>query len=220
MRRVVSAVLALALLLAGPAVASASAEAGGEKAAEGETKKEEHHADHPRELAIDLGVWTVVVFLLLFGLLYWKAWPLMLEGLQKRERAIKAALEEAQRAREESARLKDSLTAQMAEAAQQARTVVEEAHRAATRVQEEMLAKARADIQAERDRLRREMSTAHDQMLKALLDHTADLAAQVAMQVLPRQLGPDDHRRLVDDALAHVREAGAAAREQMVEQAP
>src|SRR5260370_4063487 len=53
----------------------------------------------PRRL--DLALWTLVVFLLLFFVLSKYAWGPMLEGLKKREENIRSALEDAQRAREE-----------------------------------------------------------------------------------------------------------------------
>ena len=45
---------------------------------------------------LDLGIWTMVVFLLLLFVLGKFAWKPMLEGLEQREEAIHAALEEAQ----------------------------------------------------------------------------------------------------------------------------
>src|SRR5262249_18190411 len=58
---------------------------------------------------IDLGIWTIVVFLILFFLLKKYAWGPMLTGLQKREENISTALEEAQKARDEAKKIRDDL---------------------------------------------------------------------------------------------------------------
>src|SRR5947207_3979910 len=58
---------------------------------------------------IDLGIWTLVVFGILFFILKGYAWKPMLEGLQKREENINAAFEEARKAREEAQQLRDHL---------------------------------------------------------------------------------------------------------------
>src|SRR5262245_10328343 len=72
----------------------AEADPPGSAAKSGEHKKEGEHAERNMfEQALDLGVWTLVVFLLLFAILYKWAWPPMLEGLAKRERDIAAAVE-------------------------------------------------------------------------------------------------------------------------------
>src|SRR5262245_23687623 len=54
------------------------------------------------ELRWDTALWTIVVFLLLFLILKKLAWGPMLEGLQKREDNIQAALVEAKEARAEA----------------------------------------------------------------------------------------------------------------------
>jgi F0F1-type ATP synthase membrane subunit b/b' len=69
------------------------------------------------------------------------------------------------------------------------------------------MAKATADIQAERDRLRREMDVARDQAIKELWEQTATLATQVSSKAVRRQMNVDDHRRLVEDALVDLRQA-------------
>jgi F0F1-type ATP synthase membrane subunit b/b' len=69
---------------------------------------------------------------------------------------------------------------------------------------------ARQEIQAERERLHREMELARDQALRQIWGQGAQLAALISAKVIRRQLTPDDHRQLVDEALAELRGAGAA----------
>jgi F-type H+-transporting ATPase subunit b len=71
-----------------------------------------------------------------------------------------------------------------------------------------MLAQAKADIQAERDRTRREIAGEKDRALKEIWDQTAQLATLVSAKAIRRELTPDDHRRLVDEALADLQKAG------------
>ena len=66
--------------------------------------------------AIDLGIWTLVVFLLLLFVLSKFAWKPMMQGLEHRERAIHPALHEAQQARDEAARLRAQFEEQMRKA--------------------------------------------------------------------------------------------------------
>ncbi len=155
----------------------------------------------------DLGVWTLVVFVILLLLLYKLAWGPMLQGLKKREENIAGALEAAQKANEEAQKMQASLQAQMAEANQRVVALMDETRKAAARTQEEMLAKARADIAAERERLRRELDTARDQALQDLSSYAARLATDVAARVLRRDLNVADQQRLVDEALGEMRQA-------------
>jgi F-type H+-transporting ATPase subunit b len=156
----------------------------------------------------DLGIWTLVVFALLLLVLRRYAWGPMLEGLQKREENIRAAREDAERAREEAQRLRAELQAEMDRAAEKVRDFMDAARRDAQHASDEMMAKTRADIQTERERLRREIGMARDQALQEIWNQAADLATLISAKAIRRQLTPDDHRRLVDDAIAQLRQAG------------
>ncbi len=156
----------------------------------------------------DLGIWTIVVFVLLLLVLRRFAWGPMLEGLQKREQNIRAAREEAERAREEAQRLRADLQAEMDRAAERVRDLLDAARRDARHASDEMLAGARVEIQKERERLHREIGMARDQALQEIWNQTAQLATLISAKAIRRQLNSDDHRRLVDDAINELRQAG------------
>jgi F-type H+-transporting ATPase subunit b len=156
------------------------------------------------EPALGLGFWTVIVFIVLLLVLRKWAWGPMLEGLHKREASIQGAIAEAQKAREEAQRLQGQWQQEMARAQDKVRDIHEEARRRAEQNANEITAKARTDIQGERDRLRREIDVARDQALQELWNHTARLATDISSRVLRKQLNPDDQRRLMDEALSEI----------------
>jgi F-type H+-transporting ATPase subunit b len=153
---------------------------------------------------IDLLLWTLAVFLLLLFILTRYAWRPMLEGLQRRDETIRGALDEAQRARDEAQRTRAELGQQLARANEQVRATLDEGRRAAERTTHEMTSKARAEIQAERERLHREIESARDQALEQISGQTAHLASLVVGKAIRRQLNlsPQEQRQLVEEALA------------------
>jgi F-type H+-transporting ATPase subunit b len=160
--------------------------------------------------ALDLGIWTIVVFLVLLWVLSKYAWKPMLEGLQKREQNIQDALDRAQQAQREAERLHEEHRRQMDKVQEEVRDILDNGRRAAERSTDEMIAKARSEIQSERERLRREIETARDQAVQQLWGQTAQLATLVSAKAIRRQLTPEDHRRLLDEALADLGPAGEA----------
>jgi hypothetical protein len=102
--------------------------------------------------ALDLTIWTIVVFLILLFVLTKYAWSPMLKGLEAREHSIHQAVEEAHKAREETARIRDEVQRERAKAAEEARATIEQARREAQKQADELRAKAVAEIHAERDR--------------------------------------------------------------------
>lgn len=205
-------VLGLFLGLAGPALVQAAA-----VQPETPSSHDAHSGNNSGgsdlfKTALDLAIWTVVVFLILLVVLTKFAWKPLLEGLQQREKNIENALEEARKARDEAKELRDRYQKEMDNAHDTVRAILDEARRDAQNATEEMVAKARAEIQAERDRLRREIQTAKDQALQEIWNQTARLATDISARMLPRQLTPDDQRRLMDTALAELGSRGNGAR--------
>jgi F-type H+-transporting ATPase subunit b len=191
--------LVVALLLATPAWALAAAE--GEEAAE--------HAPGPVDLFLDLGLWTIVVFVILLLVLGKFAWGPILEGLHRRETNIRSALDEAQQARQEAEGLHAQFQEKLAKAGEEIRGMMDAARRSADQLKDEMVAKARGEIQTERERLHREIGTARDQALQDLWNQAANLATVISAKAIRRNLSEAEHRGLVDEALAELKQAGS-----------
>jgi F-type H+-transporting ATPase subunit b len=161
--------------------------------------------------ALDLGIWTLVVFLLLYFLLSKYAWKPMLEGLRKREESIRAAVDEAKLVREQAARDRADFDKKLADAYQEIPKIMETARRDAPQLKEEMRSQAVAEIQTERQRLHREIGMARDQALQEIYQQSALLATLISAKVLGRSVSEDDHRRLIDEALTELHESRGKA---------
>jgi F-type H+-transporting ATPase subunit b len=161
------------------------------------------------DLRFDLGLWSIIVFVALYFILKKYAWGPILQGLQQREQTIRGALEEAHRARQEAEQLHSRFQEQLDKAGEQVREIMDNARRDGQRLTEELIAKARSDIQADRERLHREIETAKDQALQELWNQSAHLATLVAAKAIRRQLSETDHRQLVDEALSELKQAGS-----------
>ncbi|HEY7425592.1 MAG TPA: F0F1 ATP synthase subunit B [Gemmataceae bacterium] len=162
--------------------------------------------------AMDLGIWTLVVFLVLLFVLGKFAWKPMMQGLEHRERAIHSALHEAQQARDEAAQLRTQFEEELRKADDRARAVLDEARRAAERSTAEMTAEAQKKIQAEHERLQREMTREYEQARRDIQTQVAQLATLITGKVIRRQIDHDDHRQLVDEALTELGQMGDGRR--------
>ncbi len=162
-------------------------------------------------LAADLGLWTLVVFGLLLWVLSKIAWPKMIEGLKKREDRIRGALDEAQKTRDEAHALHIQLQKDMNEAHARSAQIIDEARKAGQTAADEIAAKAKAEIQAERDRLQREIEMQTDQALQRIWSQAAELATLASAKALGQGISEGGHRKLIDQALAEIRASGEGA---------
>jgi len=158
----------------------------------------------------DLAVWSIVVFLVLLFVLGKFAWKPMLEGLRKREENIRGALEQAEHTRQEAMELQSRLDAKLKAAGTDIARLMDEARRDALGLKDKFLAEAKAEIQQERDRFRREIETSKDQALAEIWEKSVSLASIMSTKVVRRSMTEQDHRRLLDESLAELKQAGAA----------
>jgi F-type H+-transporting ATPase subunit b len=157
----------------------------------------------------DLGLWSIIVFGGLLFILSKTAWPAMLEGLKKREQNIADAIAAAENAKNESEKTRQALAGEMAKANDNIRGMMEEARRDAGAAKDEMLSAAKKEIAIERDRHRREIETAKDQALLEIWNQSTQLAAMLSAKTIKREIRPDDHKKLFDEALKEMKAAAS-----------
>lgn len=196
--------LALGLLL-GPGLAVGADEHG-----TGEQKAGAEHGGGEFKLIpdkADLGLWSLILFLLLMAVLWKVAWKPMLAGLTAREEGIRGALEAAERTKREAEEAHARHKAELEQAGAKVAAMLDEARRDAVGVKEQLITEAKGEIQKERDRLHRELDMAKDQALNEIWQKAVDLAALMSTKAMRREITADDHRRLLDESLAELHKA-------------
>ncbi len=158
----------------------------------------------------DLGnaVWTLVIFLGLVFVLGKFAWGPILEGLQQREDFIRNSLEEAKKDREAAEARLHEYEERLKEARAEATAIVEEGRRDAevlrTRIEEE----AREEGEKIRARTLRDIDIARETAVKELYAVSGQLATGLAARIVGRELGAEDHQKLIEDAISEMEELG------------
>src|ERR687892_2254967 len=153
---------------------------------------------------LGLMIWTLLLFGATLVILNKLVFPRISEALDRRSRAIEESIEHAERTKREADELLEEYRARLREAREQAEDIVVRARKAsdslqdqakadATKQREELLAATRRDIEAETRR-------ALDEIRKEV----ADLTVIATEKVTRKSLTPDDHRRLIEEALHEV----------------
>jgi F-type H+-transporting ATPase subunit b len=167
----------------------------------------EKHADEFNLLAPSWGLmfWSGVTFVCLLVLLRAFAWKPILAKVEEREKKIKGDVDGAEKARTDAEATLKLHEAKLAEAAQAARDTIEAARvraeqaaagiAAAAKVEAEaILTRARAQIEADKDRAVQDIKTA-----------VVELSMAVTREVVKRTAGQEDHARIADDLIRHVK---------------
>jgi F-type H+-transporting ATPase subunit b len=151
----------------------------------------------------DIGnaLWTVVIFGFVVFILGRFAWKPVLSGLQAREAFIRESLEQARNDREEAEYRLEEYNDRLDAARNEATAIVEESRHHADAVRQRIEEEAQAEANRGVQRARREIELAKESAVKELYASAARLTAEVAGRILDREIDPDDHERLIRQAI-------------------
>lgn len=186
--------LALTVLAAAPALAAGDAKGG---------SHEPQLWDLPQRW--DLSIYTVIVFLLLFGILSKFAWPQITAGLKAREDQLAEAKEAAIKAKADADEAQRTLKAELAAAADKIRAMMDEARKDADALRVKEREVGVKEAAAERDRAKREIDVAKEQALQEIYQKSVEVAALMSSKALKRNMTAADHSRLLDESLADLK---------------
>jgi F-type H+-transporting ATPase subunit b len=156
----------------------------------------------PLEFKKDLAIWTAVVFLVLLAILWKFAWGPIAQGLEKREHQIADQISQAEKSNQEARRLLEQYQQKLEASKDEVRGIIDQGRRDAEQLGREMLEKAKADAAAERDRALQQIESATAGALKELAERSATLAVDLAGKIVRTRLNPQDHARLIREAVA------------------
>jgi len=124
---------------------------------------------------------------------------------------ILGARDEAAKTKAEAEELRARLQKDFAEAQDKVRAMLDEARRDADALRATEREAGARDAQAERERAKREIEAAKDVALDEIYRQAVDLATTLSAKTLSRQITADDHRKLLDESLAELRQGAARA---------
>jgi len=156
----------------------------------------------------DLAVWTLVVFLVVLAILWRFAWGPIRQGLSKREQEIAGQIAEAQRTHAEARELLAEYERKLAASKEEVRGLLEAGRRQAEQLARQTLDQAKQDAAGQRQRALEQIESATAAALKELADRSATLAVELAGKILRVRLNPQDHARLIEEAVAEFVEQG------------
>lgn len=146
-------------------------------------------------------VWTAVVFLIVFGLLWKFAWGPISLVLEERETTIESSISRAEEALQEARRIQADNEKARREAEQDAQRIIREARDAAEIMRTDEVEKTRVQIRSMQEQARAEIEREKQGALETLRAEVADLAITAAEKILKESLDEPRHRRLVNDFL-------------------
>lgn len=158
------------------------------------------------EFSVGLFFWQIILFILLVLLLRKFAWKPILNAVNEREQGIRNALAAAEDAKKEM----QNVTADSEKLLKEARAEREVMLKEAREIKEKMIADAKAQAQAEGDKIVAQAQQSIEGEKKAAIadikNQVAELSVEIAEKVLQNQLeNKDKQLKLVDDLVDNIK---------------
>ena len=152
-------------------------------------------------------IWTLVVFgILLFVLWRW-GFPVLVKSVEERERRIQKQLEDAEKANAEAQRLLEEHKKQITAARHEAQDILAKAKAVSQKERETLLAKAREEYDALLSRARKDIDAEKEKAILALRREAVDLSIAAASRVIEANLDTEANRKLVTEFLESLSKA-------------
>lgn len=143
----------------------------------------------------------IVNFLILLVLLYSIAYKPLRRMMEERSNRIRQGLEQAEQASRRLAEADEEARRKLEEAQRKGQEILSQAAALGERLKEEARQEARAQAEALIARARGEIELEREQAIRQLRQEFADLAILAAEKVLRETLDRERHRRLIEEVL-------------------
>ncbi|TET87045.1 MAG: F0F1 ATP synthase subunit B [Dehalococcoidia bacterium] len=143
----------------------------------------------------------IVSFLLLLGLLRLVLYKPITRMLDQRSAKIKESLEQAEHIKQEAARSEETVKAQIEAGRKEGQVIVAQASQIAERVKEEARAEAREGAEVLIAKARIEIERERQEGFNQLRQEFVDLAILAAEKVINQSLDKKTHQRLIEEVL-------------------
>ena len=149
-----------------------------------------------------LYVWTILTFLLLLFLLRKFAWTPLLAALERREKTIAGAVEDARKAKEELERVQQDAAQLLVQARREAEGIVSRARTDAARFSDEMRKKAADEAAGIVSNAERRIQQETGKAIQQLRHEAVDLSVAIASKLLRRNVTKEDNEQLISEVVS------------------
>ncbi len=146
-------------------------------------------------------LWTVVTFLIVLGILKWKAWGPLMEALNEREKKITSALDAASKAKEEAQKVSSDYEEMIAKAESERQDILAQAKKDADNLREKKESEADAKCNDMLDKAKKEIEAEKAKALKEIKSVAVDLSVETASKIIRKNLDSSDNRKIAEDTI-------------------
>ena len=149
-------------------------------------------------------IWTVITFLIVLAILRWKAWGPLMKALDDREEKITSALDAASKAKEEAQKVSSDYEEMIAKAESEKQEILSQAKQDADSLREKKEAEADAKCNDMLDKAKKEIEAEKAKALKEIKSVAVNLSVETASKIIKKNLDSDDNRKIAEETINNI----------------
>jgi len=153
----------------------------------------------------------ILAFLLMLGVLAKWVYPPIVRAAEARQKQIKQQLEQAEKARKEAEERLEAARAEILRAREQAGKIIDQANRAAERIQQEAQEKAREEARRIVEAARRDIDAERQRAIHSIRLQMADIVTEAVRRIVGESLDGERHRKLIEATIEEIEKEPSAA---------
>jgi F-type H+-transporting ATPase subunit b len=153
----------------------------------------------------------IVAFLLMLAVLARWVYPPIIKAAEARQQQIKQQLEQAEKARKEAEAQLQGAHDEIQKARVQAGQIIEQANRAAERIQQEAQERAREEARRIVEAASRDIDAERQRAIQAIRSQMADIVTGAVRRIVGESLDGERHRQLIQAAIDQVEKEPSAS---------
>ena len=149
-------------------------------------------------------LWTIITFLIVLGILKWKAWGPLMKALDDREKRISDALSAADKAKEEAQKVSSDYEEMIAKAQSERQKIITQASQDADKLREKKESDAKSKCDQMVDKAKKEIESEKAKALKEIKSVAVFLSVEAASKILKKNLDTTDNQKIAEETIRNI----------------
>ena len=153
-----------------------------------------------------LFIWTVITFLIVLGILKWKAWGPLLDALDEREKRIEESLNQAEKIIEDQAQNAKDNEKILVQAREEANQIITDAKEAGENLKNKLSEEGQEKYDALISNAKTDIESAKDRALNDIKTMVVEIALDASEKIIKRNLNNEDNKNIIEKTVKSFQE--------------
>jgi F-type H+-transporting ATPase subunit b len=148
-----------------------------------------------------LFLWSVITFLIVLGILRWKAWGPLMDTLDARAKQIEESLSKAEKVTADAEQQAEKNEAILSAARKEAQNIVSKSREAGDKLKNKLETDGKEQYNNMMDNAKEQIDTEKQKALSEIKNAVVDIALEASEKIIKRNLNTEDNKIIIEETV-------------------